>query len=813
MKAIVLAGGLGTRLHPLTINLPKPMAPVANRPMMEYVVELLAKHNFKDITALLYHQPEIIKNYFGNGKGFGVNLKYVEALENYGTAGAVKFGAGDNKEPFLVISADLVTDFDLKKAVDFHNSKKALCTLVLTRVANPLQYGIVIVNKDGRIKHFLEKPSWSEVFSDTINTGIYVLDPKVLDFIPEGKEFDFSKDLFPLLLEQKAGLYGYVAEGMWKDIGSIEEYGRSQFQVLKNSPFIQEKNSKVAKTVTMEGTGVIGKNTNIADNVKLINCIVGDNCNVGRGSYLRETVIWDGTQIGNEVRSERAIVGKDCFIGDRCYLEEHSVVADDVRVGPDSLIRPHVKIWPGRIIEEGSQVTRSMVQRDRYPKSIFGPYGVTGICNIELTPEFVANLGAAYGAFLGKGGIVTASRDSHKASRMIYRALLSGILSSGVNVSDLEMMPIPVTRYELKAMKTRGGFHVRKSPYDTNVIDIKFFDDNGMELSSTKEKKIERLFYSEDFKRIEAEEVGELSFPYHRVAEQYKAGVVSKLNLDTLKKKHRKVVIDYSYSSASQLFPAILGELGFEVVALNSFIDETRITKNREEFDKSLHQLSTIVKSLEADLGIMMDSGAEKIFICNEKGKIYSGNESLAIMLTLVLKNTKKTTIAVPVDATSAVEKIAKAYGAKVIRTKTSSRHMMEVASQPGVTFLGENVGGYIFPDFQPHYDALFSTAKLIELLNSAGVKLSEIEVPEIKMVKKDISCSSEFKGKVLRTLADELKEENMELVDGVKVHFGEDWILILPHPTKPVIELYAEGENARKLISQYTKRIDEILG
>jgi mannose-1-phosphate guanylyltransferase/phosphomannomutase len=186
---------------------------------MEYTIELLAKHGIKDVVVLLYHQPHIIKNYFGDGKKFGVNISYVEAPENYGTAGAVKYAAKGLNDPFLVISADLITDFNLGEIVDYHKNKKAALTIVLTRVENPLPYGIVITSKDGKIKHFLEKPSWSEVFSDTVNTGIYVVEPKILDMIPAEKEYDFSHNLFPKLLENKEKMYGMVVEGLWKDIG------------------------------------------------------------------------------------------------------------------------------------------------------------------------------------------------------------------------------------------------------------------------------------------------------------------------------------------------------------------------------------------------------------------------------------------------------------------------------------------------------------------------------------------------------------------------------------------------------------------
>lgn len=817
MKAVILAGGFGTRLHPLTITLPKPMVPVANQPLMEYVVHLLRKHKFKDITALLYHQPESIKNYFGDGAEFGVDLSYVEAKEDYGTAGAVRYAAQKFKEPFLVISADLITDINLEAAVAYHKEKKALATLVLTRVANPLPYGIVILNKDGRIKHFLEKPTWSEVFSDTINSGIYILDPKVFELVPLGRSFDFSQDLFPLLLSEGWPLYGYVAEGLWKDIGGLMEYGRVHSDVLKGKDFQVTKGATIASSVKMNGFGIVGEKTVIADDV-LLDCVsIGKNCRIGRGSLLHHCCLWDNVVVGSEVRLEKAIVASNTNIGDRAYIEEGAVIGADCNLGKDTNIKSYVKIWPNKIVEEGATVSRSMVWRERWARGIFGPFGVTGLCNVELTPEFAAALGAAYGSVLGKGSCITTSRDSHKSSRMVYRALLSGVLSAGVNVSDLEMVPIPVNRYELKALKSRGGFHVRKSPYDPEVVDIKFFDENGLDLAPVREKKIERLFFGEDFKRVGIEEVGELSFPYHRVAESYKAGVFSCIDKDIIRSGGFKVVVDYAYSSASQIFPAILGELGIEVIAMNAHIDETKITKSQQVFERSLAQISKIVKSLDADLGIMLDTGAEKIFLCDEKGNILQGDLELGVMACLACHSAKKPYIAVPVKASRVLDVVAKKYGARLIRTKTSLHEMMDASTKPGVTMLGENLGGFIFPEFQPAFDAMFAAVKLLEMLAKTKQKLSEVaeQVPRITMVSKEISCPPEKKGKVLRQIVDQLKEEEVDLTDGVKVFREDNWLLILPDPARPVIQLYAEAgteKQAQKLIDEYVGLIDSIL-
>ncbi|MBU0672981.1 MAG: NTP transferase domain-containing protein, partial [Candidatus Margulisbacteria bacterium] len=671
MKAAILAGGLGTRLHPLTVDLPKPMVPLANRPIMSYLVELLARHGFDDLCVLLYHQPEVIKDYFKDGREFGVKIKYVEAPKDFGTAGAIRFACSDLKEPLLVISADLVTDIDLTAALDFHKKKKALATIVLTRVGNPLPYGIVISDQRGRVNKFLEKPTWGEVFSDTVNAGIYILEPKAIARIPVQKQFDFSYDLFPALLAENKALYGYVAEGYWKDIGKIEEYARTHYDLLtgrvkvdlkgkkfKKSNIFVGENVQVPASVVLDGVGIIGNNTIIGEHVVLKNTIIGNGCKIARDSDYREAIVWDGVEIGPEVRLERAIVCNDAVIGALADLQEGSVIGSETKVGREAVIHPFIKVWPRKEIEDKSSVSRSVIWRERWTRAVFDQHGVTGVCNVEITPQFAAALGAAYGSVLGKGSMISCSRDSHKASRMIFRALIAGILSTGVNISDLEMVPIPVNRYEVRSLKSKGGFHVRKSPFDPEVIDIKFFDERGMDISSAVEKKVERNFFGEDFVRARIEEAGELSYPIHRVTEEYRAGLFEHLDIKTIAGSNIKLAINYAYGSASQLFPSIMGELGLEVVALDAYIDETKITKDREAFERSQHQMAQIVKSLGNDLGIIMDTGAEKIFLCDEKGQMVDGRKALAMMALLALRSNKNSVIAVPVKESMVIDEL-----------------------------------------------------------------------------------------------------------------------------------------------------------
>src|ERR1700722_17793318 len=232
MKAVIMAGGEGPLFRPLTSSQPKPMIPIANRPMMEHIVELLKKHGFDDIVVTVAFQANAIRTYFGDGSEFGVRMVYATEENPLGTAGSVGNAKDELTEPFLVISGDVLTDIDLAAIVEFHREHKAMATIGLKAMDNPLEFGIVITRDDGSIERFLEKPSWGQVFSDTINTGIYVLEPEVFDYIVPDKSVDFSSDVFPRLLDDGKPVFGYVAEGYWEDVGTLDAYIKAHADVL-----------------------------------------------------------------------------------------------------------------------------------------------------------------------------------------------------------------------------------------------------------------------------------------------------------------------------------------------------------------------------------------------------------------------------------------------------------------------------------------------------------------------------------------------------------------------------------------------------
>ncbi|MEI7904558.1 MAG: mannose-1-phosphate guanyltransferase [Candidatus Firestonebacteria bacterium] len=832
MKTVIMAGGFGTRLRPLTTNIPKPVAPVVNKPMMEHILDLLKKHNLTEIITALYFHPEVISGYFGDGSEFGVRMSYIRTETELGTAGCVKAAEkylNEDRGTFIILSGDVLTDFDLTKALEYHKKKKALATMVLTRVEEPLQYGVVITEKDGRITKFLEKPSWGEVFSDTINTGIYILEPEVLNYIPLETNFDFSKNLFPLLLEKKLALFGYIAKGYWKDVGSLPEYRTAHYDAMEGKVEVLipgKKTNKVGKgiwlgdetkihpTAILKNPVVIGKNCVVKANAEISHSSIGDNCVIEEGVKISGSVLWDDSYIGAGASLKDSIICRKVELGAKCSVEANAVVGDNCVIGREAVIKASVKLWPHKKVDDGAILSSSLIWGEKWSRSVFGDYGVVGLANIEITPEFVAKLGAAYGAGLPKGSTILASRDNHRISRMTNRAMMTGLLSSGVNVADLGVTPIPVARYVLNPLRCLGGLHIRKSPIDPELIDIKFFDENGMDLPKSKEKSIEGLFFREDFRRARYNEVGEITFPSHAV-DHYKEGFLAAVNIGAIKKRKLKVVVDYAFGNSSTIFPSILGKLGCEIIALNSYLDEEKLTKSREEFDYSIGQLSNITSTLKADFGFMFDAGSEKIFVVDDKGRFLSGDQALCLLTYMALKLNPGGTVAVPVTASSAIDDLAAKLKGKILRTKTNHRSMMEVAHAGKAVLVGERKGGYIFPKFQPALDAMMSVVKMMEacsmLEEPASAMVDSIVMPV--MIRSHVTSQWEVKGAVMRNLIEYSKDKNAELIDGIKIKDKEGWVIVIPDGERPLFHVNAEArtaEGAKKIIEKYSALIKE---
>lgn len=826
-----MSGGFGTRLRPLTCNIPKPMVPMMNKPMMQHIIELLKKYGITQIVSTLFYQPDIITGFFGDGSKFGVSMQYRKADADYGTAGSVRNAADFLDERFIIISGDVLTDFDLSKAIAFHEEKKAKATLVLTRATNPLAFGVVITDASGKITRFLEKPTWGEVFSDTINTGIYIIEPDVLQLVPYQKEFDFSKNLFPAMLEQDMGLYGYIAEGYWRDVGNLNEYQEAHLDALDDKVKVNCDGNRVGSAFigtntivdspidNLQGKVLIGRNCRIGRNVKIIKSVIGNNCTVGDGAVIRNSIIWGDSRIGKGAELTSCVIGKWGTVGEYAVISDNVFISDKCIIGNDTRLAPNIKLWPEKEVEDGAVLTRSLVWEDKWLKDLFTDARITGLSNIEMNPEFGAKIGAAFGALVGKDKTVLMSRDADNVSRMMNRAIMCGLMSAGVDAGDLRAVSIPILRQELRTGKHAGGVHIRKSPIDKNLTDIIFFDGKGKDLPSGKTKSLERLFFGEDFPRVKQDEVGGVTFP-ERAQESYIEKFLSTVNAEAISAANFKLVIDYSSGIASSIFPNILGSFHAQVLSQNAYLDPRKLTRSKAEFDTAVEELTHIVISLGYDVGFMLDAGAEKCFVVDENGKFIDTDRLLTLITYLFLTvypDVKK--IAVPITASAEIDLIAEHNGVELIKTRDSHLALMDTASKDDVRFVGGTKGGFIFPDFLFASDGMYSVVKILEMLALANVRFGQLDkqVPKLHMSKKVIHCPWDRKGKVMRYLMKETDgHHNRILVDGVKLQLDREKstsVLMWPDKAKPTFHLHAEStdpELTEMIAAQYEERIIE---
>jgi NDP-sugar pyrophosphorylase family protein len=342
MKAMILAAGVGSRLDPLTRNLPKPLVPIVNRPVMEHIIVLLAKHGFQEIMVNLHYLGDQIESFFGDGRHLGVNIHYSYEDQLWGDAGSVKRVEEFFKdETFIVVGGDDLADIDLTRLVRTHRDKKALATIALSLVDDPSEYGIVLMNEEGRITRFMEKPKGEVIFSNTANTGVYVFEPEVFELIPRNTFYLFGKQFFPQMLEQRRPLYGHLTASYWKDVGNLAVYQQTHYDALAGRVAINFPMKEVRKYVWI-GDNVeidpsaeigypvaIGNDCRVEAGAKVLeNTIIGNGCAVERGAVVKESILWDGAVVMRDTWLERCVVGKNC------HVKTNAAVFDGVIVNP-----------------------------------------------------------------------------------------------------------------------------------------------------------------------------------------------------------------------------------------------------------------------------------------------------------------------------------------------------------------------------------------------------------------------------------------------------------------------------------------------
>lgn len=830
MKAVVMAGGSGSRLRPMTVGRPKPMLPLVNQVVLGHILDLLRAHKITDVVVTLQYMASAIEDFFGDGSSFGTRLRYVVEETPLGTAGSVANARQYLDDTFLVISGDAVTNFNLQDIVDFHKAKRSLATLALYHVAEPLDYGVIVTDADGRITRFLEKPSWGEVASDTANTGIYVLEPEVFDLIPPGQPYDWGTQVFPKMLVAGMPMYGYVAPGYWCDIGNFSEYRRATADVLRGKVFPTSSFG-----AHIGGDIWVGENVDIAPDAQLFGPIyLGDEVQIKSGVVMRgPSVVRDYTIVDNRAQIDRSIIWRNCYIGEdaelrgaivarqcsikaKAALYEGVVVGEGSVVGEGAVVHAGAKLWPGKEVDPGAVVKTSIIWGSQGRRVLFGRYGVTGVVNVDLTPEFAARLGAAFGATLPRGSVVTINRDGHAGSRMLKRAVISGLPSAGINVRDLQTVPIPVARFYTRAIGAASGVHVRISPFDQRVVDIRFFDSEGMNLSKHAERNVERVFFREDFRRAYMDGIGNISYA-PEAASLYNQAFLKSVDQQAVRGAAFNIVVDYAFASTSQVLPDIFQALGVNTTPLGARVDPAYISLEHETFEEERRRLAVIVQALGSDLGVRLDVGGEKVFLADDRGRTVPDAVACAVMVELALRSSPGGVAAVPVHLSSVFERIARQHQGSILRTPVDVALVMQSAHNANVLMAADGAGAFVFPDFQPVVDGMMAVARLLQMLAQHQVRLSDLidSLPPFHVASTTVECSWENKATVMRRLQQHFAQADVQVTDGIKVFLNEDeWLLARPDPDRALFHVTAEAagsERADQLAADHAALVAEL--
>lgn len=494
MKAIILAGGEGVRLRPITSDLPKPLVPVMGVPLLHRIIMLLKEHGITQIGIASCYMAEKIEQSIGNGEDMGVQITYFHEEAPLGTAGAVKQAEDFLSDTFLVIAGDCLTDANITEAVSFHQEKNSMATLLLKRVDVPLQYGVVVTDNTGSVVRFMEKPSWKEVFADTVNTGIYILNKEVLSYVKRDAPMDFSKDLFPKLLSEGRSMFGYEMQGYWCDIGDVDVYRKSHFDLFDRRLAIKESFDAITVeegVVIEDGAELIppvriGRDTRIESGAKIGKyAVIGRGCCVRSGASVSRSVLMDGVLLEKGASVRGSVLCNHVVIKQDATVFEQTVIGESSRVGRGATVCPGVRVFPYKDVAEGAKLTDHLIWgANKNPSQIING-SVGGAWGYEITTALAESFGTSLGG-KGHGLAVACSEDS--AAESLKQAFCAGAAASGAILYDLGSGTAPLVSSAVRAKHLFGGVWFGVGDDQAEMI---FIGKNGASLSGQDAKETE----------------------------------------------------------------------------------------------------------------------------------------------------------------------------------------------------------------------------------------------------------------------------------------------------------------------------------
>jgi len=636
--------------------------------------------------------------------------------------------------------------------------------------------------------------------------------PQSNSSVPAGEVVDWSSDVFPKLLERGAPLYGWIADGYWEDIGSHESYFKAQADVLSGKVNVEIDGFEVSHGVwvaegaeidpeaVLNGPLCVGDYAKIEAGAQLREfTVVGNNVIVKEGAFLHRAVVHNNVYVGRGVTLRGCVVGKNTDVMSLARIEEGAVVGDECVIEPDAYVSAGVKVYPFKTIEAGAVVNTSVIWESRGQRTLFGPRGVSGLVNVEITPELCVRLASAYATTLKKGAVVTTSRDSSRAARALKRAVHGALNASAINVVDLEAQPMPLARFETARSDYSGGIALQTTPGDPQSIDIVFMDSEGANLSQSAQRKLERVFSRQEYRRAFPGEIAELSYP-PRVIEAYTHELLRCIDMTGVYGAGLRVVADCAGGTTSLVLPGLLGKIGVDVLTVNNRLDESAPTQSIAAIRAGMHRLGELVSSFGAAFGVRFDPVGERIALVDDKGSLVSDERALLIVLDLIAAERRSGRVALPVTTTRVAEDVARYHGVEVDWTPTSLHGLYEATAGKDVIFGADGRGGFVVPSFSRSVDGIAAFAQLLGLVARTRLTLSQIKarLPETNLLKRSMPTPWAAKGMVMRTVVEAAGDREIDTTDGVRViEPDRGWILVLPDPSEAVTHLWAEGNDA----------------
>ncbi len=772
MKAIIMAGGEGSRLRPLTCDCPKPMVPLMDRPVMAYALELLKRHGVQETAVTLQYLPDRVRDYFGDGSDFGLSMRYYVEETPLGTAGSVKQASDFLTEPFVVLSGDGVTDCDLTEAMRLHKERGALATLVLKHVEMPLEYGVVIADADGRVRRFVEKPGWGEVFSDTVNTGIYLLEPEVLERIPEGRPYDFGRDLFPAMVAEGLPVYAYVMNGYWCDIGDIPAYLRAHMDAMDgriNLPMniraggvCRMPGSTVDQSAVLESPCFIGEGAVVREGAR-----VGAYSVLGAGSVIephasvKRSVLWRQAAMKSCAQARGCVLLNGSSMGEESSAFEESVLGDGAILGARATLLPGIKVWPRKHIADGTRLDANLVWGgSERPSFLSGRLALTH-------PAQASRVAQAYASSIRPSNVLM-SRSASAVALSYALAVEAGLMSQGIQVLDAGVGTLPQLRVMAKALHAGGAIFVDGET-------MRPLDGQGAELSVAQRRKVENLLLRQDYERPFAA-VTKLPAPAGRGDLMYVGRLLNGLDLPLFQKKQPRIAVCAPNEQLLSAAECVFEKAGCQV---------------RAEWEDEMMELSP------GETGVWLTEGGEQMRLAGEDGSLTESENLLIRVWTLLEEGVRE--IILPMSATRAADALADRYGARVTRVKGERAHLMQALLKAD----GDQM--------MMLFDGLYAALHCLELLARHDLTLSawQREMPRLDRRARTVPVDWKDKGRVLSALLS--GEEGADMTDGMAVCRNGGWAWVAPSEDRAECRVVTEALNAEtadELCDFYTGRI-----